>query len=638
MAMNEDLYDKDKLDEMRRKLYARSGAQESIERHRLTDTPVDVARNWEIDTPAPEPEIPEEEVVEEVKKPKRRYRLYILAVSMLIFFFGAGLSTIYLYLGGNEISSDNISLSVDGPLNVGGGEVLNFSVDISNQNTVPMKSATLIVKYPQGTRSVGDVPRTIFEQRIPVAEITPGAIENIPLQVVVFGEEQDEQQITATIEYRVSGSNSVFFKEAEPYEFSISSSPIVLRVKSVEKVSSGQMVDIELTVVSNASAPQRDLLISASYPNSFRFESSQPSPVFGNTVWSIDELLPEEEVSITLRGVVTGFSDESLRINFDLGPAQSNDPFIVGSLLAEADADFIVESPFIEVTTKVDGDEASNVVLEEGENSRIELEITNTLNSTVYDMLVEVVPGGNILNERSIQGTNGFYDSNSGTIKWEVANNNSFELVGPGESRLLNFTVSPSGVQPTASYDLVINVYARRVAEPNAADQLIGTALIEAKYDSTIFVGSQAGRGGVFTPLGVIPPQVGETTSYTVTLVAEAGVNDLTDAVVETRLPIYVDWRDSIQGEGELTFNTVSQQLEWDAGSIPSGTRKEVTFQLSITPSSSQIGSTPVLLQSQTLRATDRFTDTRLQAQADPVYTELSTEAGFSEDNGRVIE
>jgi hypothetical protein len=277
-------------------------------------------------------------------------------------------------------------------------------------------------------------------------------------------------------------------------------------------------------------------------------------------------------------------------------------------------------------------------VLEEGENSRIELEITNTLNSTVYDMLVEVVPGGNVLNERSIQGTNGFYDSNSGTIKWEVANNNSFESVGPGESRLLNFTVSPSGVQPTASYDLVINVYARRVAEPNAADQLIGTALIEAKYDSTIFVGSQAGRGGVFTPLGVIPPQVGETTSYTVTLVAEAGVNDLTDAVVETRLPIYVDWRDSIQGEGELTFNTVSQQLEWDAGSIPSGTRKEVTFQLSITPSSSQIGSTPVLLQSQTLRATDRFTDTRLQAQADPVYTELSTEAGFSEDNGRVIE
>jgi hypothetical protein len=635
MAMKEDLYDTEKLNKMRRKLYARPSAQQSIERHGLTDTPVDVARNWEIKTPDLEPEIPQEIIKE---KPKRRYRLYILAVSLLIFIFGAGLSTLYLYLGGNEISSDNITLSVDGPLNVGGGEVLDFTVDISNQNTVPMESATLIVKYPQGTRSVGDTPKTIFEQRIPVEEITPGATQNIPLQVVVFGEEKDEQLITATIEYRVSGSNSVFFKEAAPYGFSISSSPIVLRVESLKKVSSGQMVDIELTVVSNASAPQRDLLISASYPNSFRFESAEPSPVFGNTVWSIDELLPQQEISIKLRGVVTGFSDESLRINFDLGPAQANDPFIVGSLLAEADTDFVVESPFIGITTKVNGDEATNVVLEEGEDSRVELEITNTLNSTLYDLLIEVVPGGNVLTESSIQTSNGFYDSNSGTIKWQVANNNSFESFGPGESRRLNFVVSPSGVQPTASYDLVINVYARRVAEPSASEQLVGTTLIEAKYDSSVLFGSQAGRGTLFTQLGDLPPKVGQTTTYTVTLVAEAGVNDLTDAVVETSLPIYVDWRDSFQGEGELTFNTVSQQLEWNAGNITSGARKEISFQVSIDPSSSQVGSTPVLVQTQTLRATDRFTGTRLQADASPVYTELSTEAGFPEDNGIVVQ
>ncbi len=72
------------------------------------------------------------------------------------------------------------------------------------------------------------------------------------------------------------------------------------------------------------------------------------------------------------------------------------------------------------------------------------------------------------------------------------------------------------------------------------------------------------------------------------------------------------------------------------AGNITAGERKEVSFQVSITPSTSQVGRTPTLLQSQTLRATDRFTGTRLQAQADPVYTELSPEAGFEEDNGIV--
>jgi hypothetical protein len=166
---------------------------------------------------------------------------------------------------------------------------------------------------------------------------------------------------------------------------------------------------------------------------------------------------------------------------------------------------------------------------------------------------------------------------------------------------------------------------------------LVGTTLIEAKFDSTIAVASQASRGGAFVVAGPVPPQVGQTTTYALTIVAEAGVNDLTDAIVTTALPIYVNWRDSVVGDGDLIYNAVSQQLEWKAGNIASGGRKQVSFQVGITPSISQVGGSLVLLQSQTLRATDRFTDSRLQAQADPVYTELSTEAGFDEDNGIVV-
>ena len=63
--MKQDLYDQEKLDEMRRKLYARSGAKDSIQRHGLTDTPVDVSRDWEVETPEPEPVVIE-------PKPRRR--------------------------------------------------------------------------------------------------------------------------------------------------------------------------------------------------------------------------------------------------------------------------------------------------------------------------------------------------------------------------------------------------------------------------------------------------------------------------------------------------------------------------------------------------------------------------------------
>jgi len=59
-------------------------------------------------------------------------------------------------------------------------------------------------------------------------------------------------------------------------------------------------------------------------------------------------------------------------------------------------------------------------------------------------------------------------------------------------------------------------------------------------------------------------------------------------------------------------------------------------MQLRIQPSSSQVGSTPTLLNSQRFRATDRYTNTLLQASAPAITTELSTEYGFDKENGTV--
>jgi hypothetical protein len=411
----------------------------------------------------------------------------------------------------------------------------------------------------------------------------------------------------------------------------------VLRLDSVEKVASGQTVDVQMTVVSNASSPVRNVLISAEYPNGFRFESAEPAPVFGNNVWQIDELLPEESVEINLTGVVVGLTEESFQINFSAGPARTDNPYLVGSILAESNINFFIERPFIDVLTTIDGETNRSVTLAQGDRSTVDVEITNTLEETVYDMVVEVVPGGNALNEDSVVGTNGFYDSNSGTVRWEVSNNRSFAQVAPGEERSLSFSVTPDSPKPTASYDLVVNVYARRVAETSAAEQLIGTALIEAKYSSELVIGSQAGHGGLFASSGSIPPVVGETTTYTITMVALGGVNDLTDVIFNTSLPVYVEWTENVQGDGDLVYNPVSKQIEWKPGNILSGDQKEISFQLEFTPSLSQRGQTPVLLRTQTARATDRFTGERLQAQADPVVTELSAEAGYEKDNGVVI-
>ena len=89
-----------------------------------------------------------------------------------------------------------------------------------------------------------------------------------------------KKEIKAAIEYRVSGSNSTFFKETEPVIVRINSSPLVIRAATLSKVSSGQEIEVEVTVQSNASTIQRNLLVSISYPGSFSFVSAEPAPAY----------------------------------------------------------------------------------------------------------------------------------------------------------------------------------------------------------------------------------------------------------------------------------------------------------------------------------------------------------------------
>lgn len=632
---------------MRKRLYDRGAQAEGTVRHELTDTKIEVSRNWSTPAAADKrnvtdlresmPTTSESQPVTQ-EKPKRHYRGFVLSGSLLIFIFVAVLSSLYMYFGGNQISSDNVKISIQGQSFVGGGETLSLQVAVTNQNTVPVESATLILRYPNGTRSVGDSPRNLFEERISLDDIAPGEVQNIPIQVAVFGEENAEKNIQATIEYRVEGSSARLYKDADPLSFRISSSPLVLRIESIEKVASGQLADITITAVSNASTPLEDILITAAYPNGFNFERSDPAPVYGENVWRIDELKPEQSTTIKLQGVVSGLTDETFRINFSAGPTSPDNQYIVSSALADSWVDFTIERPFIGVQISIDGDTDRSAILPEGKSSKVKVDVENTLDETVYDMVVVVIPGGNALEEDSIVSSSGFYDSNTGTVRWEVSNNPSFDRILPGDERSLEFEIEQGPVRTAASFDLVVNVYARRVAETSAQETLIGTVRAEAKYSSNINLAAQAGRNNAgFVDRGPIPPQVGQETTYTITLAAEAGANDLVNSIVETSLPVHVDWLDLYDAEGTVTYNSVSKKLQWEIGNIPAGTDKKLSFQVSIRPSISQLSSSPVLVNSQSMRANDRFSGALLQSMSGAVKTELSTEMGFSKDNGIVI-
>ena len=646
------LRDQAQIDEMRRRLYERGVTPHAQDRHALSPTNQTPATTWAGQRPVEMPDIhpvdhrpevldePTVEIHETILSKKRRrysYRTIILLGTLGAFLLAILFSSLYLMFGNSQISNKNISIAITAPLTIGGGEVMNIQVAVTNQNKVPIESAVLIINYPAGTKSSDTPAKDLYEERITLNRINAGEAINTPLKAVMYGEENQERQLKATIEYRLVDSNGTFYKESDPLTFKISSSPVVIRVESTKKVSAGQDVEVKLTIQSNASTPLKDLLITANYPTNFDYSSAEPAPAFRESAWLVKELLPEKSTTIIIKGNIVGKQTEEFQIQFSAGTPQQDNQFIIGSVLANATADFVIEQPFIDVGIGVNGLLTDVVTLPTGKDTQVEVSVQNTLDQTLYDMAVEVAIKGNILVRENVQVNNGFYDSVKDVIRFDPSGDKSLSSVAPGATKKFVFTLKPGDQKSTPSYALTANAYARRVNETSATQLLVGTAKTEVKFTSSVAVARTVSRNVPgFIDVGPIPPAPDTKTSYTVTLAASAGGNDVTGGVLSTSLPQYVSWENLSSGDGTLAFNPVSKELTWSVGEIKAGTKKSTTFQIALLPSQNQIGTTPAMLGTQRFRATDRFTSEVIRAEAPPASSELGPESGMEENNGQV--
>jgi len=677
--------DRDKLDDLRARLYARDSRAERAKRHSLKK---DASRaravntNWE--TPAPEhtdkaartrSDAHQGRGGEEAPTPpagagwgdspasgtahttppsgytglhtmprssarRNSVRKRLLLAGVAFFVFAVGLASLFLFFGNNTISGENISIEINGPFAVGGGEKATMQVSIANNNAVPIEAATLILEYPEGTQSASEPGKDVFVERQPLNVIEPGQVVNVPVEVIVFGEENEEKTIAASIEYRVRGSNATFFKEAEDLRFKISSSPVVVNIDSVERISSGQETDIELTVRSNAPTELTDILVKAEYPFGFEFSDAAPSTASGEDTWIIESLEPEEETTITITGTVVGKQDEERVFNFSVGVPSERDRFTLASVYNTGSTEIAIEQPFLGIAARINQSTEETVVIGSGERSNVSITFENTLEDTIYDGSVEVALSGNALDDLSVDAGDGFYDSSSQTVRWDHIENPEFEEIEPGRSRDVNFYIEPSeDIARTPEITMSVTARGQRVFENRVPQELKGSLSRTIKVASVASLNSQTHHEeGPFNNSGPTPPEAEEVTEYTLNFILENGSNDITDAEMTATLPSYVTWLNAVSPEGAVTYNQTSRQLTWNIDDLDAGSRTQASVQVSLLPSRSQIGTVPTLVEAQRFEATDRFTGTTIRSQAPALTTELYDDRGADEESGKVVE
>ena len=260
------------------------------------------------------------------------------------------------FAGGNTVSNDNIDISILGNNFVAGGEELSFIVGITNRNNSSLDLVDLVMEYPKGSSSrEPDSSASTERSRVSLGTIPAGAVHNENLKVVLFGEQGSLRPIKISIEYRVEGSNAIFVKE-KPYEVTINSTPINLSVDGPVTISPNQDITLNVKVVQNATRPASKILLKLDYPAGFQFKSSIPSPSLGNNIWSLGDLAPGTERSISIVGkMLDVFDGEEKTFHIRSGSQARADKSMIDVVFNSIMHKIIIKKPFIEAQLFVNG-------------------------------------------------------------------------------------------------------------------------------------------------------------------------------------------------------------------------------------------------------------------------------------------
>ena len=557
---------------------------------------------------------------------------FVVAVGFAYFKFSNGVMT---------VSNSDIDIEVLGNAFTKGGDYLPLQIDVTNRNRADLELADLLVSYPSGADN-----KSTDLVRLPVINL--GTIKSGQqlirnIKVKLYGQEKSTRNVTITLQYHPTGSNAIFTKTKE-YPVTISSAPLSLSVNAPDKEISDQEFTFSIKASLNTSLPNNTpSILQLSYPNNFVFESATPSASFSNNTWDLSNLSITNPVAITIKGRLVGQPGDEQIFHAYAGSVKSNNQSVVGVVYNSLVQSITISKPFLEADILVNNQDSTSYTASPGDSINASINWINNLSSLVTNAKVTVNLSGNVLDKNSIDPGDGFYDSTNNQIIWDQNSDSDLASIEPGGTGSLSFKfktlsligdsnpvnnpeitikVSISGDQPSLGTVSSINDFSSKTI----------------KLLSDFQIASSAGYSS-----GPLPPKVGQETKYVVVWTLSNTSNMISGAVAKSILPVYVKWVGPLAGGNEdISYNLVTRQVTWNIGSVNSGvgldSNREASFMVSLTPSTSQIGSIPQLMKSINLSGVDSFTNSPVTSNYGPITTTLSNDPNFKNGDQIVIQ
>ena len=580
----------------------------------------------------------EERATPQASRGRRHVKLAGIFLGGAVLFFVAALSAAgyFFYFGSNVVSSDKITIDLQGPTTIAGGDTVPLSLTITNKNPVAIENATIEIDFPDGTRSATNVLKPYPRYVENLGTLQSGATITRSVKAIVFGGATGTLTLPVSFSYGTANSNAVFQKDSS-YALAISSTPLSVSVDALAETVSDAPLTFTLTVRSNTAIAMNNIVLDVTLP--FGFTPTSSSLPFTNGAFVIGTLAPGATEQVTLTGTLSGQDNDQRVFHFTVGTASSSkDPTLAVSYMTQ-DASVTIAEPFITTSLTLNSTPLDRAVLAPGSSQNVALSYKNTLAVPVTDARIVVALSGSALQYDSIRAINGFYNSVDHTIVFSKDTNPALATLVPGASGQgsFSFSTAPAGTTPSPTISFAISASGTRVGQSNVPEQVTTSAIDTVKVNATVALSARASRVATpFAESGPVPPQPNQPTTYTILWNAQNPGSMIAGGVVTATLPNYVTYTNQTSGQGTFSYDRITRTVTWHPGDLVQGGSAEGAFQVSLTPSTSQKGALVLLTSGSAFSGYDRFAGVQITASAEPASTETKGDPGYVPGNGTV--
>lgn len=625
------------IEELKKKLYQRDGGGFQVRRSNLNPYYKSVNKTWA-----------EQSKVVPAKLGK--IWLKVLGISFLFFLIAIGVAWYVFSQGKNVISDKNIEIVVKGPVSLKAGDELDLQIALTNKNSTAIDQAELTTVWPDGSRDPDNAAKQFTYTTQKIGLINAGETVNIVTKAIVYGQENDELEVKLNLGYHLKDSNTLFEKEAT-YRLKINASPVDLSVVIPSEINSNQELSLNLKISANSDKPLNNVLVEVVYPPGFQFKNASVPPTYGSNKWLLGDLLPGVERMINIKGVIEGQTEELKSFEVRTGIIDLNQEQNIAVLYNDSFKTLTIKKPFLGINF-IDSalpSGAMPLTLKSAKNGSYNIEWINNLPVKVKDVQVVVRLTGEALNKGSVGSGGGYYSSIDNTITWDKHTQAELASIEPGASGSLSLNFAPLSLleegkslkDPKIYVDITITGV--RVSEGFSSEKVQTDLSRIVKIDSVVLFDRKTFyRDGPIANTGPIPPRVDNKTTYTLTWSLLNSSNDIKNGIVETSLPLGVEWVGVSSPTNEnISYDNQSRKVVWDLGFIKASTgislaRRAVNFQVAFVPSINQVGDTAKLTGGVVFRGIDNFTGSSLSSQQNALDINLS-DLGSEDKDTKVV-